>query len=147
MTDTTNPKDIIGAKKAPLRLVPPALVIQTAPAMALGATKYGPYNWRDKAVRMSIYLEAAQRHILAFQDGEDLDPESGHSHLGHASACLAILFDAGAIGKLVDDRPPPGAAAQLLAQQAPAPAADSPEFFEDMVPYGDQMARVVRDCD
>jgi hypothetical protein len=125
MPDDANPKDAIGIKKAPLRLVPPALVIETAPAMALGAAKYGPFNWRATEVRMTVYLEALLRHVLAFTDRQDDDPESGASHLSHAAACLAIIFDAQAIGKLIDDRPLEGPAAQLLARQdrsKPAPA-------------------------
>ncbi len=113
-----NPKDLIGMTKAPLRLVPPALVIETAKAMAEGARKYGPYNWRtDNPVRMSIYLEALERHLQAFRDGENNAIDSGVSHLSHMAACLAIIMDAWPIGQLVDDRPPKGPAAQLLALQ------------------------------
>jgi len=112
-----NPKDLLGIKKAPIHLVPPALVIQTAPALADGARKYGAYNWREKPVKLSIYLAAAQRHIMAYWDGEELSADAKVNHLAHASACLAIIFDAAAIGKLVDDRPTPGGASSLLAAQ------------------------------
>ena len=117
-TRTTNPKDLIGLTKAPLRLVPPALVIETAPAMANGASKYGAYNWREHAVSVSVYLEALMRHVLAYWDGEEVATDSGVKHLAHASACLAIIFDAAAVGKLIDDRPLPGGASALLALQA-----------------------------
>lgn len=112
--DTTNPKDLLGFKKPPLRLVPAALIIQTARAMALGAKKYGPYNWRDKKVRRTVYLEAAMRHILCALDGEDLDPESGVPHEAHAAACMGIILDAMQIDAMIDDRPLPGAAAKLI---------------------------------
>lgn len=115
--DGANPKDLLGIKKARLDLVPPSLAISAAPAMALGAAKYGPYNWRTSAVKLSVYLGAIQRHLDAFRDGQDLDPESGYSHLGHAAAGLAIITDAAAIGMLIDDRPPAGGAAKLLAEQ------------------------------
>ena len=115
---TTNPKDLIGLTKAPLRLVPPALIIETAPAMANGASKYGAYNWREHAVSVSVYLEALMRHVLAYWDGEEVATDSGVKHLAHASACLAIIFDAAAVGKLIDDRPLPGGASALLAVQA-----------------------------
>lgn len=117
MTNDINPKDLVGVLKAPLGLVPPALVIETAPALANGAKKYGAYNWRTKAVKLSVYLEAAQRHLLAAQDGEEVAPDSGIDHLSHAAACLAIIFDARAMGKLVYDLPPPGPAGVLLARQ------------------------------
>ena len=110
----TNPKDAIAGKKAALHLVPSALAISAEPAMRLGAEKYGPYNWREKGVRLSVYLAAIDRHLAAFKDREDTDPESGFSHLSHVAACLAIIADAGAIGKLTDDRPVAGGASKLL---------------------------------
>lgn len=115
--DTTNPKDLLGVKKAPLRFVPPALVIEVAPAMANGAAKYGAYNWRDKHVKASIYAEAIQRHLYAWMDGENLATDSGVKHLAHIGACIAILLDAEAHGALIDDRAHGGPAAALLAAQ------------------------------
>jgi hypothetical protein len=115
-TDTSNPKDAFGLKKPPLRLIPAAAKLYCARVFGLGAKKYGAYNWRTKDVRLTVYLEAAERHILAKLDGQDLDPESGMPHEAHAMACMAILLDAAAIGKLIDDRPPAGAAAKLIAE-------------------------------
>ena len=112
-----NPKDAIGLTKSPLRLVPPALVIETAVAMANGAEKYGPYNWRETGVNLSVYLEALLRHVYAYMDGEESAEDSGVKHLAHAAACLAIIFDAESVGKLIDDRPTPGQAARLMAEQ------------------------------
>lgn len=82
--------------------------------MALGAEKYGPYNWREKEVRYTVYIEAAMRHLYSALDGEDNDPESGVPHVAHAAACAGIILDAMATGKLVDDRPTPGAAPKLI---------------------------------
>lgn len=115
--DLTNPKDLLGVKKAPLHLVPPALRIAAAPALADGARKYGAYNWREKKVKLSVYLAAMQRHIDAIWDGQDVAEDSGIDHFSHAIACLAIIVDARAIDMLVDDRPTPGGAAKLLAEQ------------------------------
>lgn len=111
-----NPKDVLGLKKPPLRLVPSALVIFVSRVMGLGAAKYGPYNWRTKPVRYTVYIEAAQRHLLQALDGEDSDAESGQPHVAHAAACCGIILDALATGNLVDDRPTPGAASRLLAE-------------------------------
>ena len=82
--------------------------------MALGASKYGSYNWRENSVAATVYVSAAQRHIASWLDGESDDPESGVSHLGHAMACCAILLDAWATGNLIDDRPKPGATSRLI---------------------------------
>jgi hypothetical protein len=118
--DASNPKDILGLKKPPLRLVPPALLILVAKVMGLGAKKYGPYNWRTLKVRKSVYLEAAMRHLLAAMDGEDADPESGIPHEAHVAACMGILLDAQALGVLIDDRPPKGPAAALIKKHTEA---------------------------
>ncbi len=112
--DMTNPKDLIGLTKPPLRLVPSALLLYVSKVMGLGARKYGPYNWRTKKVRYSVYIEAALRHLMASLDGEDLDEESGMPHVAHAAACCGIILDALATGNLIDDRPTPGAAARLI---------------------------------
>ena len=110
-----NPKTAIGAKKVPLHLVPPSANHYFAMAMADGAAKYGPYNWRDKAVTVSTYIAAAKRHMDAYWDGEDVASDSGVHHLGHAMACMGIVIDAMTIGKLRDDRPTKGAAPALQA--------------------------------
>lgn len=114
--DLLNPKDRIGATKPPLHLIPPAAEIAESMVMALGAKKYGPFNWRSANVRASIYISAARRHLLQWIDGQDDDPESGISHLAHARSCLGILLDAIATGHLVDDRPPKGAASELISR-------------------------------
>jgi hypothetical protein len=58
---------------------------------------------------LSRLLDAALRHTFTFADGEDIDEESGESHLAHAACCL--LFALGLIhsGKAVDDRHTKGA--------------------------------------
>ena len=114
--DTGNPKDAIGDTKPQLHLVPSALAIHAALAMKNGADKYGPYNWREKQVRATVYLSAAFRHLYAFLDGEDHASDSGVHHLGHAAAGIGILLDAIATGNLIDDRPVAGAAARLLSE-------------------------------
>ena len=108
-----NPKTLTGVTKIPLHLVPPVAIHHEALAFADGATKYGPYNWRDKQVSSSIYYAAAMRHLMAWWDGEELSEDAGVKHLAHARACLAILLDAESINKLNDDRPTKGAASAL----------------------------------
>jgi len=111
---TTNPKDLVGAKKAPMGLLPAAGVIHGNLAMENGANKYGPYNWREHAVQYTIYIDAIERHLVAVRDGEDLAQDSMVHHLGHIIAGASILLDAMECGKLIDDRPKSGPAAQIL---------------------------------
>lgn len=114
--DTTNPKDILGMKKPAFHLIPQTALVFLAKVMMLGAKKYGPYNWRDKKVRLTVYLSAAMRHLAQCLDGEWTDPESGAPHLAHAMACCAIVLDAYVCDCLIDDRPKPGRTSALLAQ-------------------------------
>jgi hypothetical protein len=102
----------------PLHLVPPSAKHFLAMALADGARKYGPYNWREHNISVSVYKAALERHMDAFWDGEDLASDSGVHHAAHALACIAIMLDAMTIGMLHDDRPTKGAAAKLQAEYA-----------------------------
>lgn len=108
MNDTkeTDPKDAIGSDKLPLDLALDSVNVAMAAAFAEGAMKYGRFNWRVMGARASVYQAALRRHMMAWWNGEDIDPDSGLPHLYKAVACLAILIDAEANGVLVDDRPP-----------------------------------------
>jgi Domain of unknown function (DUF5664) len=110
-----NPKTLVGASKVPLHLVPPSAKVALAEALADGAKKYGPYNWRKAMISVSVYVGAAERHLDSFWDGEELAEDSGVHHLKHAMACIALMIDAMTVGKLNDDRPPPGMASELQA--------------------------------
>lgn len=114
MADQTNPKDLLGIKKVPMNLLPAAGRIEGARAMQHGAEKYGPYNWREKKIIASIYMDAIERHLLALLDGEDTAADSGVSHLGHIIANASIILDAKEYGNLVDDRPKAGPAPKML---------------------------------
>lgn len=109
-----NPKSIEGAKKPQLHLIPPSAMLAEARVFELGARKYGAYNWRENSVAATVYQSAALRHLLAWFDGEDIDKESGESHLAHARACMGILLDADITGNLVDDRPFNGFCSEVL---------------------------------
>lgn len=102
---STNPKRAFGVRKPSPQFVPPVAIIEESVVMALGAAKYGAYNWQDDPVDATTYYSAALRHLLSWFSGEDKDQESGASHLAHVRACMAILLDARASGKLIDDRP------------------------------------------
>lgn len=102
----SNPKDSVGDKKVPLWLLSPIAKAVWSIAQFSGMTKYGAWNWRIAGVRMSVYLSAMQRHIDGLISGEWYDPIDGTWHLGNIMACAAILIDAKAAGKLIDDRPP-----------------------------------------
>jgi hypothetical protein len=110
-----NPKDNLGIKKVSLSKLPMAGIIHGAHAMMYGASKYGPFNWRDNAVIASIYVDASLRHLAAWFDSkEELAEDSRVHHLGHVLANMAILLDAMETGNLIDDRPHSGKATEVL---------------------------------
>lgn len=105
-TKETNPKDAVGIKKVPMSPVPAQVSMEIGLAMLEGARKYRRHNYRIAGVRMSVYYDAAMRHLMAWWEGEDLDPDSGLSHITKALASLVVLRDAMIQGKCQDDRPP-----------------------------------------
>jgi hypothetical protein len=63
----------------------------------------GAHNWR-KGIQTSRLMAAAQRHLLAYNEGEDLDPETSLSHLLHASCCLMFAYELSLDKPELDDR-------------------------------------------
>ena len=104
-TKDTNPKDLIGITKPSMSSVSGGALLLLGAAMTEGH-KYGRHNYRVSGVRAGVYYDAIWRHLLAWWEGEDIDPDSGLPHTAKAMACLAILVDAEMNGKLNDDRPP-----------------------------------------
>jgi len=104
----TNPKDSCGIKKVPMSGIPAPVLMEMGLVKLHGDLKYGRYNWREIGVRTSVYYDAAMRHLMAFWEGEDNDPDSGINHLSHAMCGLIVLRDAMRLGEMVDDRPPRG---------------------------------------
>ncbi len=103
----TNPKDAVGTAKVPLLSVLPFRVLSgVALALLEGARKYGRHNYRLAGVRASVYVDALGRHIGAWWEGEDIDPDSGLSHIDKAIATLVVLRDSMHQGNWNDDRPP-----------------------------------------
>lgn len=79
--------------KADMALLPTVALEQTAYAMMDGEGKYGRYNYLEKGgMNWTKLISAANRHIGAFNNGEDFAKDSGVHHLGHAAANLMMLL-------------------------------------------------------
>lgn len=89
--------------KVRTELLPADALIEVAKVLTFGAKKYDPWNWK-KGMNWSRLIGACFRHMFSWVTGEDKDPESGLSHLAHASCCVLFLLDYSlhSIGK--DDR-------------------------------------------
>lgn len=102
----TNPKDAVGIKKVPFSVLYPRVLAEEGLALLEGGRKYGRHNYRIAGVRASVYFDACLRHLFAWYEGEDIDPDSGLSHITKARACLGVLRDSMLEENWVDDRPP-----------------------------------------
>ncbi len=105
-TKQTNPKDAVGVKKVPLSTLSAPVMAEIGLAMLEGARKYGRHNYRVAGVRASVYYDAAMRHLMAWWEGEDIDPDSGLSHITKALSTLTVLRDSMIQENWTDDRPP-----------------------------------------
>ena len=102
----TNPKDAVGIRKVPMSVVSAPVMMEIALAMMEGARKYGRHNYRVAGVRASVYYDALMRHMMSWWEGEDIDQDSGLSHISKALACLTVLRDSMLLENWKDDRPP-----------------------------------------
>lgn len=98
-----------GQKPERFELLPWDSVKVIARVYDYGATKYsdpivGPHNWR-RGYAWGLSFAALLRHLTAWWEGEDIDPESGHPHLAHAGWHVLTLIWFTLTGKGTDDRP------------------------------------------
>lgn len=91
------------ANKPDLSLLPSVFLVAVARAMMWGEKKYGRYNYA-RGFEVTRLIAAMERHVVAYNDGENLDPESGVSHLGHAAACALMILRCAELGTLKDNR-------------------------------------------
>ncbi len=93
----------LDAGKPPLALISRIALEEEAKVMEFGKQKYGTHNWRA-GMDFSRLMDAALRHMYAFADGEDMDKETGLSHLAHARCCMAFLLEYQGVKIGTDDR-------------------------------------------
>lgn len=73
-------------------LLPLEEVEELVKVYTFGAAKYAENSWQKLPDGYRRYKAALFRHILAYEKGETMDPESGLLHLAHAAwNALAML--------------------------------------------------------
>ncbi len=77
--------------KPMLALLPFEALEAVGRVMTFGAKKYAANNWRG-GFAWTRLVSSSLRHIFSWVKGEDLDPESGESHLAHAACCILFLL-------------------------------------------------------
>ena len=101
VTETSGTK--LDRGKPMMGLMSSKWLLGTADILTFGAQKYESHNWR-KGLTYSRLYDALQRHLAAWNDGEENDPETGKSHLLHASCCLMFLYEMSVTRQDMDDR-------------------------------------------
>lgn len=78
--------------KLPISLVPMFIIKCIAAIRKYGEEKYhAPNNW--VLVDKQRYVDAMWRHLIAYQEGEIYDKESGLPHLWHAACNMAFILE------------------------------------------------------
>jgi hypothetical protein len=89
--------------KPPMGLLPWPALWDVAKVLNYGKIKYAEHNWK-KGMKWSRMYDAALRHLSAFIENEDLDPESSLPHLAHCACCILFLATYQILGIGIDDR-------------------------------------------
>lgn len=76
---------------------------EVAEVGAFGARKYGQWNYKAGMPWMKL-LGSCTRHLWSFVHGEDVDKESGKSHLAHLVYDALMLLDYTKHHQQLDDR-------------------------------------------
>ncbi len=92
------------SQKIRVDLLPVSALLGRASVLTFGARKYGDRNW-ENGIAWSRCYGAALRHLYAWWDGQDLDEETGLSHLCHAAAEIDFLIEFASTHRELDDRP------------------------------------------
>lgn len=79
------------SEKIPLNLLPTEALWEVGKVLALGRNKYDAYNWKNGMSWSRLY-GAILRHLFAWMEREDKDPESGLSHLAHCACNILFLI-------------------------------------------------------
>jgi len=85
-------RDNSGKPKLSYMLDFPHTSAEVANVLEMGAEKYARNNWK-KGAPMTETEDSLMRHLLAFHNGEDLDEESGMSHLAHVICNAQFLLE------------------------------------------------------
>jgi hypothetical protein len=80
-----------GVKPEALDQIPVVALRELGRVFAFGAAKYERDNWKNEYEWSKNYASAL-RHLTAWWQGEDKDPESDLSHLAHAMWHMVVLY-------------------------------------------------------
>lgn len=86
-------------------LLPAHALLDIAQVFSYGAKKYSNWNYLScGGLKYSRLIGALLRHTFSFMNGEDVDKESGYSHLSHIGCCIMMLMETHRLYPENDDR-------------------------------------------
>lgn len=86
-----------------MELIPTLSLEEVAKVLQHGKQKYNAWNWAE-GFEWGRLIGAANRHLGAFQRGEDVDHETGLSHIAHLACTSLFLLEHQLRGLGVDNR-------------------------------------------
>lgn len=89
--------------KPRMELLSPWVIMEVAKVMTYGCVKYQEHNWRN-GFNWTRPIGASLRHITAWLQNEDIDPESGLYHLAHAMCGIMFTLEHQLLEMGKDDR-------------------------------------------
>jgi len=73
-------------------LLPLDIIEEVVRVLTFGAKKYKEHNWQKVENGKMRYFAACFRHLTSWSKGEDVDSETGCSHLAHAICSLIFVM-------------------------------------------------------
>ena len=80
------------ANETSIAAIVPEFIELIGKVLTFGSKKYDDNNWMRLDNLQNRYYGAFMRHMMAWRKGENNDPETGLSHLGHAACCLHFIL-------------------------------------------------------
>jgi len=81
----------LASEKPPMYKLPRYPLEQIAHILEFGDKKHSAS--RNLGIGSNYWVSKALRHIFAWKEGEDLDEETGRSHIAHAATDLLCLLN------------------------------------------------------
>ena len=92
LKETESVKNDIKDNKLPWDLLPLMDIENVVEVYAAGAKKYGPNKWQNLDNGFQRYKAAMLRHLLEYEKGNRIDPDTGCMHLAQVAwNAIALL--------------------------------------------------------
>ncbi len=116
--------------KPKMSLIDHHCAVEQVKALEYGMNKYARNNYK-KGLPFTEVIDALERHIGEFKEGQDNDQESGLPHTAHIQACAMMLSYMNQFRADMDDRGPFYPRTPKQQQDGQSTKCEKLEFEED----------------